>query len=154
MMPASGFMSAKAVAACSNRKKGIAVSSVLMEQYPVHPSNRKNANKVKNIMKKWINNTSSLPLALAVVLAVWLSAISTTTLAATPKTVVLDVPGMTCKFCPITIRKALQKIPGVEKVKAEFSSKTVTVTFDADKTSVDALLKATANAGYTSTLKE
>jgi len=29
------------------------------------------------------------------------------------KTVTLDVPGMTCKFCPITIRKALKKVPGV-----------------------------------------
>ena len=70
------------------------------------------------------------------------------------KTVVLDVPGMTCKFCPITIRKALKKVPGVISAKAEYKSKTATVTFDPSKTNVDALTKATTNAGYPSTLKK
>lgn len=69
------------------------------------------------------------------------------------KTITLDVPGMTCKFCPITIRKALQKVPGVIEAKAEYQTKTATVTFDPDKTNVEALTKATANAGYPSTLK-
>ena len=67
-------------------------------------------------------------------------------------TAVLDVPGMTCKFCPITIRKALEKVPGVIEAKAEFKTKTATVTFDPAKTNVEALMKATANAGYKSTL--
>ena len=70
------------------------------------------------------------------------------------KTVVLDVPGMTCKFCPITIRKALKKVPGVVKVKAEFETKTATVTFDPDKTNTETLIKTTTNAGYPSTLKK
>lgn len=70
------------------------------------------------------------------------------------KTVTLDVPGMTCKFCPITIRKALEKVPGVVEAKASFDTKTATVTFDPDKTNVEALTKATADAGYPSTLKQ
>jgi len=70
------------------------------------------------------------------------------------KTVVLDVPGMTCKFCPITIRKALKKVDGVTKAKSEFETKTATVTFDPTKTNVKALMKATANAGYKSTLHQ
>ncbi len=74
-------------------------------------------------------------------------------IAAESKTVTLDVPGMTCKFCPITIRKSLQKVPGVIEAKVEYESKIATVTFDPDKTNVDALTKATANAGYPSTLK-
>ncbi len=69
------------------------------------------------------------------------------------QTVTLDVPGMTCRFCPITIRKALSKVPGVIQAKANYDSKTATVTFDPDRASVSALTKATANAGYTSTLK-
>jgi len=73
--------------------------------------------------------------------------------AAESKTVVLDIPGMTCKFCPITVRKALNKVPGVTEAKSEFSTKTATVTFDPAKTNVEALMKATANAGYKSTLK-
>jgi len=67
-------------------------------------------------------------------------------------TTILDVPGMTCKFCPITIRKALNKVPGVIKAKAEFDTKTATVTYDPSKTSVEELMKATANAGYKSTV--
>ncbi len=74
--------------------------------------------------------------------------------AAETVTVVLDVPGMTCKFCPITIRKALDKVPGVVKVKAEFKTKTATVTFDPGKTNIETLTKTTANAGYPSTLKK
>ena len=69
-------------------------------------------------------------------------------------TTVLDVPGMTCKFCPITIRKALEKVPGVINVKSEFETKTATVTFDPSKTSVEVLINTTANAGYPSTLKK
>lgn len=74
--------------------------------------------------------------------------------AAEPKTIVLDVPGMTCKFCPITIRKALQKVPGVIKATADYDTKSATVTFDPDKTTTDTLIKTTANAGYPSTLKK
>ena len=71
-----------------------------------------------------------------------------------PRTVVLDVPGMTCKFCPITIRKALQRVPGVIEAKSDYASKTAVVTFDPDKTNVSALTEATANAGYKSHLKQ
>lgn len=74
--------------------------------------------------------------------------------AAETKTIVLDVPGMTCKFCPITIRKALKKVPGVVEAKSTFDNKTATVTFDPDKTNVKTLIKTTANAGYPSTLKK
>jgi len=69
------------------------------------------------------------------------------------KTVALDVPGMTCKFCPITIRKALKKVPGVIDAKSDYETKTATVTFDPDMTSVEALTKATANSGYPSAVK-
>ncbi len=69
------------------------------------------------------------------------------------QTVTLDVPGMTCKFCPITIRKALSKVPGVIEAKADYDSKTATVTFDPDRTGLSDLTQATANAGYPSTVK-
>ncbi len=75
-------------------------------------------------------------------------------MAAKSQTVTLDIPGMTCKFCPITIRKALKKVPGVIEAKADYETKTATVTFDPDKTNIETLTKATANAGYPSTLKK
>jgi mercuric ion binding protein len=69
------------------------------------------------------------------------------------KTVTLSVPGMNCDLCPLTIRKAISKVPGVTSVEASYEKKQAVVTFDDSKASVEALLKATANAGYPSTLK-
>lgn len=69
------------------------------------------------------------------------------------KTVTLSVPGMNCDLCPLTVKKAISKVPGVASVEASYEKKQATVTFDDSKASVDALIKATANAGYPSTLK-
>lgn len=69
------------------------------------------------------------------------------------KTVTLDVPGMTCEACPITIKKAISRVSGVTKVSASLERKEAVVTYDDSKTTVDALTKATANAGYPSSVK-
>ena len=69
---------------------------------------------------------------------------------ASPKTVTLNVSNMTCEACPITVKKALQKVPGVSKIDVVYEKKQVVVTFDDSKTSTDALVKATTNAGYPS----
>ena len=74
-------------------------------------------------------------------------------LAGAPRTVTLDVKNMTCAVCPITVRKALEKAPGVESVKVDFDSKTATVTFDPDKADAAALIKATTEAGYPASVK-
>jgi len=91
--------------------------------------------------------------SLALVTALAIAALSGTTLAAV-KTVTLSVPGMTCSACPITVKKALQGVKGVEKVAVAYEPKEAVVTFDDAKSSVDKLREATANAGYPSTLKE
>ena len=72
-------------------------------------------------------------------------------LAAEPQTVVLDVQNMTCDLCPITVKKALDKVPGVAATKIDLAKKTATVKFDPDRANVAALLKATTNAGFPST---
>jgi mercuric ion binding protein len=69
---------------------------------------------------------------------------------ASPRTVALNVSGMTCAACPITVKKALQKVPGVSKIDVLYEKQQVVVTFDDSKTSTDALVKATTNAGYPS----
>jgi mercuric ion binding protein len=69
---------------------------------------------------------------------------------ASPKTVTLNVSGMTCAACPITVKKALEKVAGVSKVEVRFEKKQVLVTFDDAKTNTDALAKATTDAGYPS----
>lgn len=74
-------------------------------------------------------------------------------LAAAPKTVTLNVKNMTCEICPITVRKSLEKVAGVSAVKVDFDNKTATVTFDPDKAMLDALTKASTNAGYPATVQ-
>lgn len=74
-------------------------------------------------------------------------------LAGTPQTVVLNVQNMTCPVCPITVKKALEKVPGVTDTKIDFAKKTATVQFDSDKTNTARLMKATTDAGYPSTVQ-
>ncbi len=72
--------------------------------------------------------------------------------ASSPKTVPLNVQNMTCAACPITVKKALEQVPGVNDVKIDFEHKTATVHLDADKTNIALLTKATADAGFPSTV--
>lgn len=74
--------------------------------------------------------------------------------AATPKTITLDVQNMTCQLCPITVKKSLEKVSGVNAVKVDFDKKTAIVTYDSDKAKLDELTKATTNAGYPSTVRK
>jgi mercuric ion binding protein len=69
------------------------------------------------------------------------------------KTVTLAVPGMYCAACPITVKSSLQAVRGVEKVVVSLADKTAVVTFDDAKTTLPALITATTNAGFPSTLK-
>lgn len=70
------------------------------------------------------------------------------------QTVVLEVPSMTCSACPITVRKSLERVPGVLKAKVTYEPKEAVVTYEDSKTSPDALMRATAEAGYPSFIKE
>ncbi len=72
---------------------------------------------------------------------------------AVTKTVTLSVPGMTCAACPFTVKAALAKVAGVGKIEVSFDTREAIVSFDDAKTSIPELTKATANAGYPSTLK-
>lgn len=72
---------------------------------------------------------------------------------AAPKTVTLTVSNMTCATCPITVKQALTKVEGVSKAAVDFDKKQAVVTFDDVKTNAAALIKATTDAGYPSTLK-
>ncbi len=73
-----------------------------------------------------------------------------TAFAADPQTVVLVVKNMTCALCPITVKSALGKVPGVADTNIDLATMTATVKFDPDKASVAALVKATTNAGFPS----
>jgi len=71
-------------------------------------------------------------------------------LAAPPQTATLAVENMTCGTCPIVVKKALEKVPGVSATAVDFDKKTATVTFDPDKASTARLTQATTEAGFPS----
>lgn len=85
-------------------------------------------------------------------LIVLLTCFSLSAFAAAPQTTTLYVRNMTCATCAITIRKALEKVPGVIDAKVDYDHKTATVKYDPIKTDPAALVKATTNAGFPSTL--
>ena len=65
----------------------------------------------------------------------------------------LSLPSMNCAVCPITVKKALEKVDGVDFVEVTYKTKLATVKFENTVTSIDALISATTNAGFPSTLK-
>lgn len=71
---------------------------------------------------------------------------------AAQKIVKLNVPGMTCAVCPVTVKKALQNVGGVIIVSVNFEKKFALITFDDLKTNVAQLINATTDAGYPSTV--
>jgi mercuric ion binding protein len=75
-------------------------------------------------------------------------------LAAPPQTIVLNVQNMTCSLCPVTVKKSLEKVSGVSQVQINLDAKTAKVTFDADKAAVAALVQATTDAGFPSTVRK
>ena len=83
-----------------------------------------------------------------------LVAIPVATLAATQKTVTLEVQNMSCGTCPIVVKKSLEKVAGVDVVKVDFAKKTATVTYDPVKAQPEALTMATTNAGFPSTVQK
>ena len=83
----------------------------------------------------------------------WLLFIGSPAAFATPQTVTLSIPGMTCPTCPLTIQVALKRVDGVQEADVSYEDRQAVVTFDDARTSVQALTAATTNAGFPSTLK-
>ena len=90
----------------------------------------------------------SIALLAAAVLA------SSAALAGGMRTAMLDVTNMDCAVCPITIRKALEKVPGVDTAKVDFKTKRAVIAFDPARTTPDVLTRATADAGLPSSVRQ
>lgn len=71
---------------------------------------------------------------------------------ANERRVELLVPSMTCITCPLTVKTALMKVPGVRSAEVSYDDKRAVVTFNDNQTAITALTRATADAGYPSTL--
>jgi mercuric ion binding protein len=74
-------------------------------------------------------------------------------LASDPKTAMLDVPSMFCALCPVSVRKALERVPGVIGAKADNNTKRAEVKYDSDKVSADELAAALAKSGFPATVR-
>ncbi len=67
--------------------------------------------------------------------------------------VVLDVEGMTCVACNITVSRALTNLDGVEEALVTFEPPQAIVRFDPKRVSIEDMEVATSNAGYPARVK-
>jgi mercuric ion binding protein len=82
--------------------------------------------------------------------ALVLSTVVAPSLWAATQTTTLKIPGMTCPTCPITVKRALQRVDGVSKIAVNYPQKEVVVIFDDARTDEKALVKATSDVGFPS----
>ena len=65
-----------------------------------------------------------------------------------------SIEKMTCAACPITVKKAMQRVDGVKNVDIDFDTKTAVATFDPAFTSTDEIAAASTGVGYPATVIE
>jgi mercuric ion binding protein len=58
------------------------------------------------------------------------------------------VENMTCAACPITVRKAMSRVEGVQRVEVDFEAKVVTATFDPEITAAGDIAEASTAVGF------
>jgi mercuric ion binding protein len=92
--------------------------------------------------------------ALSIIVATTITALTMSPAFAASKTVTLSVPTMDCEVCPITVRKALNKVKGVSRIDVNPEKRIVVATFDDTQTNAAALSETTKNAGYPSQVVE
>lgn len=61
---------------------------------------------------------------------------------AAERTITLAVDNMYCEACPYIVKESLVRVPGVETVVVSYERKSATVTYDDQKTTIDALTSA------------
>jgi periplasmic mercuric ion binding protein len=88
------------------------------------------------------------------VFAIALMFLMASTVKATSQSVKLEIQNMTCPVCPLTVKKALKMVGGVQQVEIDYEAKTATVIFDDAITTTEKLTEATTKAGYPSTVKK
>ena len=67
------------------------------------------------------------------------------------ESVVLAVTGMKCGGCETNVTAKLEAIKGVLSVKASHKDNEVSIEFDAEQTTLDAIKEAITGAGFTVT---
>lgn len=75
-------------------------------------------------------------------------------LAGETRTATLEVSGMTCAVCPLTVKAALKKQPGVSEANVDLKSQIAEVKFDPAIIQPAQLAKAVTGAGFPTTVKK
>ena len=89
---------------------------------------------------------------LAFVLGLALALLVASPTLAAPRIVTLSVPGMSCPSCPVTIRKALDRLQGVHVLSADLAKKMIKVRIVNSHVTNREITTTTANAGFPSTV--
>ena len=63
-------------------------------------------------------------------------------------TKLIDIEGMTCQECEITIKEAGEKIDGITKIAASSVDEQAIVEYDSSKTDIETIMKAIRETGY------
>ena len=66
----------------------------------------------------------------------------------------LEIKGMTCASCPLTVKQVLKKQPGVNEASVDYKSQSAQVKFDPDKTQPEQMAKAISAIGFPTTVKK
>lgn len=64
------------------------------------------------------------------------------------KTVVINVEGMSCGHCKMSVEKAVSALDGVSAVNVDLAAKNATITYDPAKVNEDAFKKAITGVGF------
>jgi copper chaperone CopZ len=64
------------------------------------------------------------------------------------QTIEIDVYGMTCNGCELTVESAVKKLPGVQSVKASHTDSSAVITFDKTRADFKTLETAITATGY------
>ena len=70
------------------------------------------------------------------------------------ETASFTIENMTCASCPITVRKAMMRVPGVQSVEIDYDSKIAVVEYDPALASPADIAAASTDVGYPATLIE
>ena len=86
--------------------------------------------------------------------SVTLALLSHAAMAIDSRSATLEIKGMTCASCPLTVKQLLKKQPGVSEASVDYKSQRAQVKFDPDKTQPEQLAKAISAIGFPTTVKK
>lgn len=72
---------------------------------------------------------------------------------ATLQTKTFAIGNMTCPTCPITVKTAMSRVPGVKTVTIDFAAKTATVTYDPSVVTPAKIAAASTGVGFPAQLR-